>query len=213
MLLRLSDFTLIFFIVDYMILTKGSFIPFNFIIMANDQLVKDLPDIDLQGLNKKSIKDFICQLRRFSHHIFVLIINLSVDKFAITRCRNYYVEKAGKRARAESYSFREFYKNSSRFHRNDEFIVTLGEGSVFFEEELTGEVFEILYMRFLRGLCEQALRNNTPILLTPEIIRKYKLTRRDVSHVKKYLDYYNAEAVNKLQKEYDVLKNLKCIKK
>lgn len=180
-----------------------------------DDLLTPTDEQSYTALTKKVLKDFLFNLRHTEHPIFALFNHAPADQFAIIRYLDYRHMKnaCGFRAKADYYTVPEFYKNAASFHNCDEFRIVFGKNILHFAEELVGGGIERLYEAYLQDLCEKGLRTNKPIRLTRELITKYSLTRNDVRVVLLCLADYNVTAQNKIQAEYDTLKNLNCLKK
>lgn len=167
-----------------------------------------------QELKKQYLKSFFSELRRTSHHIYVLLENLPLPLFALVR---YYDHRQARRdgmtyrETTDVYTLREFYSLAGQFHKYDEFRVMFYGNIFYFEAELTPAAFGKYYARFLYCECERALRRNAPILLTRESIREYGLTRNSAKIVNSYLDLYNTAAIEKIRAEYEALRTLDCV--
>lgn len=165
-------------------------------------------------LSKKYIKDFLYQLRHHSHHIFALLDHLPIEHFVIVRYYDWRLEKKGRSMdQIECFTIRDFYRECARFHRYDGFRIVFDYAIFYFETELNGVMLDKLYENFLHTHCERGLRSNTPVVLTREQIKQYRLTPDDATLVRGYLDRFNTETARKLQAEYDALKKLDCVNK
>lgn len=164
-------------------------------------------------LRKEFLKSFFSDLHRTSHHIYALWECLPVRYFAVIR---YWDHKAAGRKglsyreTPDVYSPGEFNASIEKFHEYDEFRVMFDTALFYFESELTPEMIEQCYARFLQVKCEKAIRANAPFRLTPELIRRYGLMQKDVEIICSYLDKYNNAAIEKIKAEYEALKKLDC---
>lgn len=165
-------------------------------------------------LHKKQIMSFLKSLRKSSHHIYVLLKNLPPDKFRIIRYLEYRTAKNNwdYTDNPDIYTVSKFLDKDSKFHMRDEFCLCFWGDHFYFDLELSVERFIPYYERFLQFHCEYGLRNNMPIVLTPEIITAYGLTDSDRTIIGDLLECFSDDAVLKIQAEYDELKSLDCIR-
>lgn len=98
-------------------------------------------------------------------------------------------------------------------HESDEFRVRFYKEVFYYEQGFTPHTLEIIYRNYLKDICASGLRENKPMLLTPDLIRRYGLTEADASIVTTYIQETNANLAADIQTEYSVLSNLDCIKK
>lgn len=179
------------------------------------QLADNLLENPYNPLTKKYIKDFLFTLRHTEHPIFALLFHLSAEQFAIVRYCDYKREKAGtdNMAKVDYYTIGQFYETAATFHKQDKFRILFGKNVLYFECELTIPKITALFERFLQEKCETGLRSDKPVCLTLQQIREYGLSRNDIKVLRACLADYNTVAQNKIQAEYDTLKNLCCIRK
>ena len=165
-------------------------------------------------LTKKYVKDIMRRLKYGYHHIYALIETLPEDDFAIVRRYSYrdYTEETRGYV-FQPYSLKGFYAGAASFHVRDEFYIQFGGGRLCNESETSVKNIETLYDRYLIDRCEEAIRRNDPIRITPSLAKQYGLTRSDALVVRKRLDAINTAIVTRLQKQYDDLKGLACIRK
>lgn len=165
-------------------------------------------------LTKKYIKAILGRLKYSHHHIYALIETLPEDDFAIVRRYSYrdYTEETRGYV-FQPYSLKGFYAGAASFHVRDEFIIVFGRENLCYESPTIVKNIEMLYDSYLTDRCEEAIWSNETIKVTPALAKQYGLTRSDALVVRKRLDAINTAIVTRLQKQYDDLKGLSCIRK
>lgn len=166
-------------------------------------------------LGKKYLKELFRTLRMKSYPVYALIAHLPLPYFSIDCTYHYKRTLAGNvnEERDESYRLLDFFTHAAALHRYDEFCIRFDTNTLRCEAETNPETIERIYDGFLLKLCERAMRRNAPIVLDRAMIEKYKLNKIDAAHVGKHLEQINTYLVDKLQREYDALKKLDCIRR
>ncbi|MBQ4280231.1 MAG: hypothetical protein IJC16_09810 [Rikenellaceae bacterium] len=169
----------------------------------------------LVTLHKKYLRAFLRELRDTSHHIYALLDALPGKWFEIVRYFDYRNRYGGQEYLqvTSACSLKMFYRNVGNYHACDCFRVLFYGEVYYYEQELTVGRLSKHYEHFLMSRCEEGLRNNAPLVLTCELIRRYGLTCRDVVIVNIYLERFNEATILKLQEQYDQLRLLDCIDK
>lgn len=164
---------------------------------------------------KEYLKECLTELKTEEHYIYVLLDTLPLEAFCISRYQEHNSESDSLdfKETPDAYSVKDFYRNYNRFHDKDFFFIRFGRDHFYFELELSVMLLIPFYECFLATRCEREMRNNKPILLTPELRKQYGLTTYDTGFVSRYLEQFNKDAANKIQLEYDAVKGLDCIKK
>lgn len=166
-------------------------------------------------LGKKYLKELFRTLKMKSYPIYALISHLPLQYFSIERTYNYKRTLTGNENEepGELYRMQEFLASAAVLHRYDEFCIRFDTNVLRYEAEANPETFEDLYNGHLLNLCEHAMRRNAPVVLDRAMIEKYKLNKVDAQRVGEHLDQINASVREKLQREYDALKKLDCIRR
>lgn len=154
----------------------------------------------LRPLTAKSLWAALMELEHAYHHIYALWKTASAVSFSIRIEENYY-------------TLPEFLERADTIDPATPLVVIFHK--VHFEdaESLTTENIERTYESYLHHHCEMGLRRNEPLCLTPELIKRCKLTDADAAIVREHLEVLNKMIRRRLQQEYNELKELDCIKK
>lgn len=169
----------------------------------------------LVRLRKEYIKAVLQDLHDIAHHVYALLENLPETRFAIVRYHDYVRTQIRPHTLSESDSLTIdlFHRHYNLLHESDEFRVRFYKEVFYYEQGFTPHTLEIIYRNYLKDLCENGLRENKPVRLTTDLIRRHGLTEVDASIVGAYVRENNANLAADIQAKYNVLSNLDCIKK
>lgn len=166
-------------------------------------------------LRKSYIRAVLQDLHDMAHHVFVMLANLPEKRFAIVRHHDHVrrIIRPDTALESDSFTVDMFYRHFELLHESDGFHVRFYTEVFYYEQSFTPHTLEIVYRHYLKYLCRQKLRENTPVCLTPGLIRQYGLTETDAKKAGAYIREYNSDIAADVQAEYDALSNLDCIKK
>lgn len=166
-------------------------------------------------LRKEYLRAVLQDLHDVFHHVYVLLENLTENRFAIVRYHDYVRSQMQRPSldRDDAFTIPQFMQHYDLLHELDEFRVRFFTEVFYYEQSFTPHVLEIVYQHYLKYLCEQKLREHTPVSLTPESLREYGLTEADAKSVCACIEECNPSIAADVQVEYDVLSTFDSIEK
>ena len=166
-------------------------------------------------LQKNYIRAVLQDLHDAAHHVYVLLENLPENRFAIVRYYDHvrHLMERPVFGHDDAFTLRQFIRHFDLLHAKDEFRVGFFTEVFYYEQSFTPHVLEIVYRHYLKYLCRQKLRQNTPLCLTPDLVRKYGLSEAEAQKACAYIEECNTSLAADVQAEYNALKNLDCIEK
>ena len=152
-------------------------------------------------LTVESLRGLLNELKSLHHYIYALWMHGTMHTI-------YAID-----AQDNKYSLKETIKGPNSIAHNTPISVVFHKTVFSSLDTLTIDNIIKVYISYLAIHCEVGLRINSPVQLTPEFIEHYHLTSEDVEILNSHLLTLNDMAKESLQRQYDELKALDCIKK
>ena len=166
-------------------------------------------------LTKMDVEQFISSIEYELHYVFALWAQAPIDLFSIKHETS---ASAAKKVvniskHSDNYSLSDFMEHYATFTDDDRFAVIFNTVPLLEKEDFKTDVILMIYKYVLHYHCEKAIYDNNSIILRDDVAARYGLTDSDKKTVRGILFSLNNEIIEDLQKDYDILKNLVCIKK
>lgn len=150
------------------------------------------------GLTASYILTVFDDLERKQHHFYAMLLAgkiISINSVDDSRI----------------YSMREFLEQGDTFQKNDRFTIILTNVEIVLESntEFNGEIIECICTEELRHHCCMNLYTDKPI----RIGYAADISDEDMIAINKLIYGMNAKMVQRMQTEYDILKNLPFIER
>lgn len=190
-------------------------------------------DDESNFIYKNNVKEVLTKLEAEAHYMYALLYKFPKLHFCINRFYDiannvdvYFEDVNGENSK---FTIQEFYDRYDTFHPDDDFGIHFSahghhRNADEIEEQcdcidyhdrndLTVESLTKSFFDFLEPYCENCLRNNQPLELTPETIKFYGLTPEDVEQLRKPLARFDRKAKKVIMAEYKALSELDFIRK
>lgn len=177
-------------------------------------------------IDKHWLKSFLFQLETQAHYLYALMTGVPKANCYILRYYAAVKTDTNTDSEGDTFSVREFLDRFDTFDECDEFAVyyALNEdcptstegcdmtGSLGCQSEATVSNSTSILNVYLRDYCEDRLRANQPLELTPAAAARFGFTSEDCARWRELLESHNSVARKLLCEEFDALYALDFIR-